>query len=73
MSYDSWKAREPVVHWDDPDPTLWGGGCEGGTIFVPDPKPDDPYFMREVGPCPDWPGCGCQYDLPEIRDGEPLP
>jgi len=44
--------------------------CHGGEIFEYRPQPDDPDFMVAVGPCPLWPGCGCQWDLPEQRDGE---
>jgi hypothetical protein len=45
--------------------------CHGGEIFEYRPQRDDPEFMVAVGPCPLWPGCGCEWDLPEIRDGEP--
>lgn len=51
--------------------------CHHGEIFHYRPPPDhagravDPDYMVAVGPCPLWPGCGCEWDLPEIRDGEP--
>ena len=43
--------------------------CIAGRMFRHTPFPDDPELETDVGPCPDWPGCGCHDDLPEQRDG----
>ncbi len=40
--------------------------CEDGRLFRHDPQDDDPYLETDIGPCPDWPECGCQFDLPEL-------
>lgn len=43
--------------------------CLNGQIMEHRPQPDDPDFEVAIGPCPKWPGCGCEVDLPEQRDG----
>jgi hypothetical protein len=38
--------------------------CHGGRLFEYRPQHDDPDFAVDIGPCPLWPGCGCEVDLP---------
>ena len=39
--------------------------CIDGRLLKHEPFPDDPEFETDIGPCPDFPGCGCSDDLPE--------
>lgn len=50
------EVDEPVslfVHTNDSyhDPKDWGLPMEGGLVFGPDIRSDDPFWLRGVGPC----------------------
>lgn len=45
--------------------------CEDGMLFRSYVAEDGADGAIEIGPCDAWPGCCCQYDIPEIIDFEP--
>ncbi len=45
--------------------------CEDGRLFRSYVAGDGADGAVEIGACPDWPGCGCLYDIPEVIDFEP--